>query len=68
MNKNINHGSLEEIQAFDDRKMMENMSPEERREFRRRLIETMKGADPGAKKAHALAQSIAKEEENERPL
>ena len=58
----ISYGSLEELQAMDEKKRLEKMSPEERKNWRKWFADQMENYDPGGKKAHEIAKKYAKKE------
>ena len=63
MNKKINYGSLEELQAIDARKELDSMSLGARKGLIHNIVQRMEEYDPGGKRAHELAKKYRQKEE-----
>ncbi len=61
MNKIIKHWSLDQMLAFERKKMLDSMSPEQRMDLRNRLLEKMEESDPGGGGAHKKAEKYQSE-------
>jgi len=62
MNKEINHGSIEELISLDEKKRREKMSPEAMKAWRKRFNEQMEKYDPSGKRVHEIAKKYGQKE------
>jgi len=58
MNREIYHGSLEEIKSLNARIEIESLPPEVISAYRKRIVQAMEEYDPGSKRSHELAKKI----------
>lgn len=59
MNREICHGSLEEIESLNARREIESLPPEVISAYRKGIVQVMEEYNPGSKIAHELAKKYA---------